>query len=457
MADFSISDALGSGFGLMSRRPVSVVAWGLTYLVIGVALPLSIFGASIIPDYVGVMRSLYSGALTTPANFAQTMAPFHAKLMMAEPIMVVASLLAQAILSAAVFRATLEPRNRGLAYLRIGPRELWLLLVNFVMRVLAVVLAIALGLVGLGLGFALNGVFESQHVDWTLRGCSYVALGVLLFAIFIGICVRFSLAAPMTFADSGFRLFESWGLTRRHGWKLFALGLLLALVSAVMVLVFEAIVFAAVFLVANGFHWDATSFWGLLNDPQKIWSSGAGELTIAAALIGAYAFGAIFAVAMAPWAVAYRELLPKPAAPRAGGLFDPEPAPAPIPAPAPPVDAHAAHGSHGHGDDHGDAHGHADPHAPADDHGHSDDHGHTVDDGHGDDHGHGEAHARADDHGHDAHVPADDHGHAAPEAHADDHGHADAHAHDDHGHGEAHGHDDGHGHGDDHGHGGHGH
>ena len=38
MADFSIGDAVGSGFGLMGKRPVSVMAWGLTFLIIGMAL-----------------------------------------------------------------------------------------------------------------------------------------------------------------------------------------------------------------------------------------------------------------------------------------------------------------------------------------------------------------------------------------------------------------------------------
>jgi len=473
MADFSIGDALGSGFGLMGKRPVSVMAWGLTYLVVGMALPFWMVANALGPDFIAQFRNLHAG-MTPPANFPQMMGPMQAKMMLFQPIMFLTTLVAQSILTAAVFRATLEPRNRGLAYLRIGPRELWLALLNFVMRILAVILLVALILIGVGLGFGLNAIFESQHVDWTARYCSFAALGFVMFAIFIGICVRFSLAAPMTFAESNFRLFESWRLTRRHSWKLFALGLLLGIVSVVMVLAFEAVIFAVILLVAGGVHWDPAAFVAVVQDQNRLWSSGVGEGMVAAALVGAYAFGGIFAVAMAPWAVAYRELLPRAPTPPAGGLFAEEPAPPPAdPAPAAALVPAAALGAAVAAEYAArDGHGHADPHAPADDHGAADDHGHGDDHGHAEDHGHGDDHG-AQAHGapvDDGHGHADDHGHADPHAHADDHGHGDdghdadhghdahggeAHGHDDHGHGDGHGHDDGHGHGDDHG--GHGH
>ena len=34
MSDFSIGDAVGSGFGVISRRPLSVLAWSLVYLLL---------------------------------------------------------------------------------------------------------------------------------------------------------------------------------------------------------------------------------------------------------------------------------------------------------------------------------------------------------------------------------------------------------------------------------------
>lgn len=326
MADFSIGDAIGSGFGLMSRRPVSVLAWGLTYLVIGVAAPLALFGAIAGADLLGLIRQIQPGA---PAANLALVAPFNAKMMLLQPIMFVVALAAQAILSAAVFRAVLEPRNRGLAYLRLGAREWWLALLNFAARFLAAVLAVVLAVVGVGLGFGLNAAFESQHVDQAVRVCAFVAIGLVLFAVFIGICVRFSLAGPMTFADSQFRLFESWSLTRRHGWKLFGMALVVAIVGMVMVLVFEAIVAVVVIATLHGRPWEPGSLLRLIGDTHTLWTSGVGEGLVLLALVGAYAFGAIFAVCMAPWAVAYRELLPgaAPSAPRPGAMLALEPEP----------------------------------------------------------------------------------------------------------------------------------
>lgn len=394
----------------MGRRPFSVLIWGLVYLLIGMLLPMALIGALVGGDFTSYFAHL-NYRPTSPANFAQFMGPFHGKLMLIQPIVWVTSLALQAILTAAVFRAIIEPRNRGLAYLRLGPREWWLAVLNFVIRVLAFLLFMALALAGLALGFGLNMAFDSQHVEQGARVLAYVVLGVVMFAIFIGVCVRYSLASPMTFAEGRFRLFESWGLTRRHGWKLIGLAVLTTLVTIVVVMVLEALAAVIVLLIFGGLHWDAAAIWSSIQDQHKLWTSGLGEGLVALTLLCAYGFGGIFAVMMAPWAVVYRELLPR-SSPPAGGLFGEEPPVVPAPAmAASPGSDHGGHDDHGHHDAHGhDAHGH-------DDHGHADPHAH------GDDHGHGAGHGHGDDHGH-----ADDHGH----------GHGDAHGH---------GHDDGHGHG----------
>lgn len=411
MADFSIGDALGSGFGLMGRRPLSVLAWGLVYILIGMVLPIALMVGMVGSDFVSLFANMHYSA-TDPTVFARSMAPMHGKMMLINPVMQLTSLVVQAVLTAAVFRATLEPRNRGLAYLGLAGREWWLMVLGFAARVLAVLLAIGLALAGGALGLALNVLFDSQHVNQATRVAVYVVLGVLLLALFVAILVRFCMAGPMTFADRKFRLFESWKLTRRHGWKLFGLGLLLVLVSIVMVIVFEGVGAVAVFFIGGALHWSGSAFWAALTNQHQLWTSGLGEGLVALVLLCAYAFGGIFAVSVAPWAVVYRELLPRPAAP-AGGLFDPEPGLAPVLAPV--VD-----------------HGHHAPPADSHDHGHADPHGDVSDDGHGE-HGHHEPPSDphlADDQGHGDH---DAHGHEAP-GH-DDHGH-------DHGHG---GHDGGHG------------
>jgi hypothetical protein len=326
MADFSISDALGSGFGLLGRRPVSVLVWGLVSLIVGAALPLALFGSGLVTDYLALFRSFRPGmASPPPAQMMQLMAPLQAKMMVLQPIMLVVTLLVQSVVGAAVFRAVLEPRNRGLAYLRLGARELWLVLVNFVTRVLAVILIMALAVAGLIIGFALNAVFEGQHLDWATRSIVFVVLGLALAAVLVGVCVRFSMAWPMTFADGQFRLFESWGLTRGHGWKLFGLALLLAIISIVVVLVFEAVAAVFFILAVGGTHWDPFAALQLMQTPQSLLTPGFEVGLAVGGLVAAYLTGALYAITVAPWAAAYRGLRPPPAADASAVFAEPGP------------------------------------------------------------------------------------------------------------------------------------
>ena len=381
MTDFSIGDALGAGFGLVKRRPVSVLVWGLTFLLLGVALPMGLIVGLMGSDYLALLRSARPDiAPMSPAAATGMMRPLVAKWLLLQPILLLVGLLLRPVLTAAVFRAVLRPRERGLAYLRLGWPEIWLVLVDFVARILAAMLFVALALAGLIVGFILNAVFQSQNLDWAVRGAAFATLGILLFAIFIGICVRFSMAWPMSFAEGQFRLFESWELTRRHAWKLFGLALLIGLVCAAVGVVCETVAAVTVVLAVGGGHWSQAQILALVQDPRALLTPGL-ELGLAVgALAGAYLGGALFAIAVAPWAVAYRELLPgaRPE-PREGGLYvpappvtPPEPAPPLKPAPTPVSDPEPEplppEAPEALAEDHD--HGHADPHADPGERGH---------------------------------------------------------------------------------------
>ena len=376
MTDFSIGDALGAGFGLVKRRPVSVLVWGLTFLLLGVALPMGLIVGLMGSDYFALLRSARPDiAPMSPAAASGMMQPLVAKWLLLQPILLLVGLLLRPILIAAVFRAVLRPRERGLAYLRFGRSELWLVLVDLVARILAAMLFVGLALIGLILGFILYAVFQSQNLDWAIRGAAFATLGILLFAIFIGICVRFSLAWPMSFAEGQFRLFESWELTRKHAWKLFALALLIALVGAAVAIVCEVVAGVAVMLAVGGAHWSQANVLALVQDPRALLTPGFEIGLAVGGLAGAYLGGALFAIATAPWAVAYRELLPatRPE-PNDGGLYVPAPLvmppeaagslePSPLPSdarpePEPPAsdvpEEPAADHDHGHADPHAD-------------------------------------------------------------------------------------------------------
>ncbi len=428
MATFSIGDALGSGFRLIGRRPLSVLVWGFAYLILGFG-PLAATFALGWGDFQPLFQhpETFVPEAGRPTFLSPQFIALQSRWMMLQPLMFLGSLVARAVLTGAIFRAVLEPRNRGFAYLRLGMRELWLgllmLAMTFLMVILVIITAIPVVAVAAGVGYALS---QNNQQAWVALDIAVAC--ALWLGTFLWICIRFSMAAPMTFADREFRLFESWTFTKGHAWKLFGLGLLVGVVLIAVMMVVEAIALASVFGsgVAWGQHHDQLIAY--FQRPPAVWAQAAAPWIGVGAVILAFFVASISAIAMAPWAEAYRQLT-------AGGSSTPtplvlepsSPPPAPIAAPAP--DAPAA--DHGH--DAHDAHA-ADAHAPAPQ-GHDDHDAATHDD-------HGPA---ADPHADDAHA-ADDHGHAADAQAHDDHGHDD-HGHDDHG---DHGHDD-HGH-DDHGH-----
>ncbi len=325
MADFSMGYALGSGFSLIRTRPGAILAWGLTYLLIGMVLPLGmalwVMGPEI-PRLVASFSQLQASTAGPPPEFMV----FQSKMMLVQPVTMLAPLIAQTILAAAVFRAVLEPGARSMASLRLGRRELWLGLTLLVAGILTAVALVAMELIGIIVGVILGLVFEAAHVDVAVRIVVFVMLGLALFGTFLAVAVRFSLALPMSFAEGQFRLFESWELTRGHAGKLFGLAVLVALISIVLAILFESLLIGALLLAAMGPHLDPAAFEAIAHHPELLWRPPVLAVGAVAGVVFALAMGAVFAINLAPWAVAYRELAPgaRPE-PREGGVYVPVP------------------------------------------------------------------------------------------------------------------------------------
>ena len=141
-------------------------------------------------------------------------------------------LFAWAILSAAVYRSVLEPENKSFASLRLGAQELWLALLFVVLTILLAIAYVLIWVVAaiLIVLAAVAGHAMSQPLGGLVAGLLIVAICIGAIAAFLWICVRFSLAGPLTFKERQFRLFESWTLTKGHAWKLFGLALLIILI-----------------------------------------------------------------------------------------------------------------------------------------------------------------------------------------------------------------------------------
>ena len=296
MASFSAGDAMGAGFALIRRRPISVFVWGL-FAVAAVYLPMIPALGAVVPTYLELIQvSLHPGATPDVAHVMAIESRLFGAMMWMWPL----ALVAATINIAAVFRAVLEPNNRGFAYLRIGMQEVWLAVLMFVEFLLVMVFTAAAGLI-----VALLCVATARYMGPAMAVVAGVAGGFASVILLLWIGLRLSLAAPMTFAERRLRLFESWRLTRGHAGQLLLLAVLLLVLLMGVGLVLQVIEGVG-FLFFDPFtaRPDAVRAW--LAHPPAVtvwgpWAAGCG-------VVLAVYIGVVRAVMSAPWAAAYRSL-----------------------------------------------------------------------------------------------------------------------------------------------------
>ncbi len=308
-----IGKAAFSGFGLIGRRPLSVLVWGIAYMVV-LGLPSLFVMTKFWPAYMQMVQGMIAAqaAGETPMQAQQAMMQNMTGMMQYMPMLWLLSLFGifvRGVMIAAVLRAVLEPENKGFFYLRVGMQEVWQALLAFAMAFLLGILFFAAFIVGAILSAILAAVLGKAAVI----GVVVVVLAVMVACIYI--VLRFSLAPAMTFADKTFRLFESWKLTRGHVGALFAIVLILI----VLVWVFEIIVggVAFGFILANGDSLRAfmQAHSDVNPDPtvfmQTFWKTMTPIITVAV-VVGSLLSGAAFAIFLAPFATVYKQLTAKP-------------------------------------------------------------------------------------------------------------------------------------------------
>jgi hypothetical protein len=345
MATFSVTEAAGSGFKIAFGRPLSVLVWGLAYLLL-VGVPVALVFAWAGPDLINFIHAVAQRAhdeIEAPFDPSMMM-PFQGKMMLLQPVLFLSGLLGRAVLAGAVFRAVLEPRNRGFAGLRIGAQELWLAVLFLAYTILMVLFVIAVALACGLVGLALTAALGAAHLASVWTTIVWIVACLIAIVVFIWVMLRFSLAFPMTFAEREFRLFESWSLTKGRAWKLLGLALLLAVVMFAVVLVLDGAIFGIVFGTGMAaFNDQGERMIAFFHQPPEVWMRALAPWAAVFLLVGSWLTAALTAILLAPWAVAYKGL----AAGLAGGGGE-APVLAPYPAdPAPPVD-HADHGHLGH-------------------------------------------------------------------------------------------------------------
>jgi hypothetical protein len=296
MAMISIGDALGEGFGLIRRRPLTVLAWGAvrTLFTAGVFSLMA-------PVYVSMFSQMAArarGGVAPPPDMATVM-----QLQGASWLVSLAGGFVAIVLYCAVFRAVLHPEQRRFAYLRVGAAELF-------MAVLAVAFYIALFIamfivfIPVGIVIAITAAAHAPVIGVLLA----VVVGIVSIVALFWLMFRLSLAGPMIVQDGKFHLFDAWALTRGHAGTLF----LIVLCVVVILIVIEAVIGAVGIAVGVSFLGQAAG--GLKNlpaffsqPPATIISSLLPAL-IVAGLFSIPISGGALAIIGAPWARAYRDL-----------------------------------------------------------------------------------------------------------------------------------------------------
>ena len=214
MTELSIGAAVGSGFELIRRRPLSVLAWGMVQVAVtaGNFALMAPFYASLFSQVASAART---GAPATPELLGGMM-----QMQGLSYLLSFASYFITTVLYCAAFRAVLHPEQGRFGYLRIGSAELLLFVIvigaTIALSVLLLVLLIPIGLV--------IGVLVATHAA---AGAVIVGMlaAVALCVGLIYVALRFSLVGPMMVDDGQFHLFESWTMTKGRAGSLFLMAL----------------------------------------------------------------------------------------------------------------------------------------------------------------------------------------------------------------------------------------
>lgn len=307
MKGFSATDAIGSGFRLIRREPVALLVWSLAYLVLGV-LPSMAAMASLLPDMVALYqdtaRRTLEGVTAPNADLAMAM---QSKMTVVQPLIWLAMIASQTVLTGAIYRAVLQPEDRRYFYLRLSRQELWLVLTWLVLLALLFIMIFVL-VIPIAIGAAAMAAAARHSAGGAgAAGLVLGLIGVAGCAAIVWVLVRLSLAPLMSFAQRRFLLSESWSLTRGQALKMFLV--MLALVVTVWVL--EMVLLGLGGLVGlAGFPggWRA-----LLDTPPAELARKLRPWIVIWSLVAAPLGVAIYTLFAAPLAEIYKQLTAEPA------------------------------------------------------------------------------------------------------------------------------------------------
>jgi hypothetical protein len=324
MSQISVGSAVGSGFELIGRKPLTVLAWGLVRILFAAGI-LALFAPTMIGVISVAMQAAASGQ--SPEAINQAMLPQMMMMQGTSYLLQIGGLFLSAVLFCAVTRSIVHPERGSFAYLRVGAPELYLALVSF-----GAGFAIALAIMVFAIPFVIVIVILAMQKMVLAAVVVGILAAVVLIVASLYIALRFAFVVPMMVEDGQFHLFDAWSRTKGHVGSLFVIGVCLVLIAMAAELVIGALVIglglAALGVSAGGMA-NLQAFFQL--PPMTIVSRLAPWLVVYG-LAAIPLEGCAMAIFMAPWARAYRDVTPPPEPIAAVAPPSPEPpiSPAPV-------------------------------------------------------------------------------------------------------------------------------
>jgi hypothetical protein len=306
MARFSVGEAATAGFGLIARKPLAVLSWGLALLVAAVVPTYILFWVAG-PQLAALMQlSSHASDAQDPRMVEQIMR-MQSGMMLFQLVFWLWSTAVKAVICSAVFRAVLDPTDSRFGYLRLGAREGWLTLLFLVEYVLAYIAFLVVALLGVVVVAIVSVGGGGQGVA-TITTAVVVGLGAL--ALFVWVALKLSMAAPMTFVDRQFRLFESWSFTKGQVGKLLGVTLLLVMFLIGIQVVFGGLMLGGVFALGGSMSWlfEPGAVEALVRQPPMEIVRKLGPVISIVGFLWVVLSTLVITIFCAPWAAAYRAL-----------------------------------------------------------------------------------------------------------------------------------------------------
>ena len=304
MAEISVGSAIGAGFELIGKRPLTVLTWGLVRVGL-VAVILALYAPTLIGVFAEIAAKSQTGLKPSEADMQQMMSHF-ALMQGASALLNIVNLLVGSVIICAVARAIVHPERGAFASMRVGGPELYVVVLSF-----GAGIVFAFGIMICAIPFIIVGVILGTQHMWVALAV-VIALAVLvLFLALIYIIARFAFVVPMMVDDGQFHLFDAWALTKGKVGSIVLIGFCLMLIGMALGTLVELV------LIGVGVGGLAAAAGGVSNlqafftqtPPDQI-------LTKLAPWIGFFVLllipvqGAATAIFIAPWAKAYRDVVP---------------------------------------------------------------------------------------------------------------------------------------------------